>query len=224
MKNKYIKNSHLSERKFRKIVKCYAADLTVSNISKLTGISRITLSILIQKIRRRIYELIKKENPFLCGEIEVDESYFGARKSKDNRGRGASRKKIVFGMLKRDGKVYTEVVKDCSKDTLLSIIGNKISKESIIHSDGWKGYDGLVDFGYKKHYRVKHGNNEFVNGDNHINGIESFWGYVKHRLSKFKGMNSLYFDLHLKESEFRFNSRKEDLYMILLKEFRNNPL
>ena len=36
------------------------------------------------------------------------------------------------------------------------------------------GYDGLVDIGYDKHYRVNHGNNEFVNKVSHINGIESF--------------------------------------------------
>ena len=69
-------------------------------------------------------------------------------------GRGVIKKKIVFGLLKRNGKVYTEIVGDCREDTLLSMIGKKVSKISVIDSDGWKGYDGLIDFGYKKHYRI----------------------------------------------------------------------
>ena len=49
-----------------------------------------------------------------------------------------------------------------------------MSAESVIHTDGWRGYDGLVDIGGDKHFRVNHGNNEFANKQTHINGIESF--------------------------------------------------
>ena len=69
-----------------------------------------------------------------------------------------------------------------------------------------------------------HSDNEFVRGSSHINGIESFWGYAKTRLVKFKGMDKNMFNLHLKECEFRFNNRGEDMYQILLKIFRNKPL
>ena len=77
----------------------------------------------------------------------------------------------------------------------------------------------------KKHYRVHHGKNEFARGGNaHINGIESFWGYAKTRLVKFKGMDKKMFNLHLKECEFRFNNRKQNIYKILLGIFRNKSL
>ena len=84
--------------------------------------------------------------------------------------------------------------------------------------------NGLVDFGYKKHFRVHHGKNEFARGNAHINGIESFWGYAKNRLVKFKGMDKKMFNLHLKECEFRFNNRKQNIYRILLGIFRNKSL
>ncbi|CAC9600183.1 hypothetical protein [uncultured Gammaproteobacteria bacterium] len=96
--------------------------------------------------------------------------------------------------------------------------------KSVIHSDGWRGYNGLVDFGYKKHFRVHHSKNEFARGNAHINGIESFWGYAKTRLVKFKGMNKNMFNLHLKECEFRFNNHKQNLYKILLEMFRKSRL
>jgi len=100
------------------------------------------------------------------------------------RGRGASGKTIVFGLLKREGNVYTEIVPNCSKVTLQGIIRGHIELDSVINTDGWRGYDGLVDLGYKKHLRVNHGQNKFASGEHHINGIESFWGYAKKSLIK----------------------------------------
>ena len=58
------------------------------------------------------------------------------------------------------------IVPDCVRKTLKAIIRGKVDPESIIHSDSSRGYDGLVDLEYKKHYRVHHGKNEFVNGKN----------------------------------------------------------
>ena len=95
---------------------------------------------------------------------------------------------------------------------------------SVIHSDGWHGYDGLVDIGFDKHFRVNHSNNEFASGEGHINGIESFWSYAKRRLAKFNGVAKHTFYLHLKEAEFRFNHRRGNLYLELLKLLRNKPL
>ena len=48
-------------------------------------------------------------------------------------------------------------------------------ENSTIYSDTWKAYDGLVDYGAKAHYRVKHSKNEFALGRNHINGIENIF-------------------------------------------------
>lgn len=161
------------------------------------------------------------------GEIEMDESYFGAKRVRGKRGRGASGKTSVFGMLKRDAKVYTQIVKNCSSKELLPILREFSELEnSTVFSDSWKAYDGLVDYGAKEHFRVKHCKNEFANGKNHINGIENFWGYCKLRLSKFKGIKRDNFILHLKECEFRYNINKDDkdLYQILLKLIRENPL
>jgi transposase len=87
---------------------------------------------------------------------------------------------------------------------------------------GWKGYSGLVDLGYKKHHRVDHGRNGFVKHKAHINGSENFWGLAKMRLAKFRGLNRA--TLHLKECEFRFNHRRDNLYQLLLKDFKNNLL
>ena len=223
MVNKYYRRSHISESKFRELMKLFVQDLPASKMADLSGVSRVSINKLLLKIRHRLAHLCEQTSPF-CGEVEVDESYFGPRRIKGKRGRGAYGKTIVFGLLKREGKVYTEIVPDCTKATLQGLIRGKVDIDSVIHSDGWPSYDGLVDIGYDKHFRVHHGKNEFARGNAHINGIESFWSYAKRRLAMFNGVAADKFYLHLKECEFRFNHRHQDLYAILLKELRINPL
>jgi transposase len=99
-------------------------------------------------------------------------------------------------MLKRGEKVYTQIVKNCSVAELLPIIKDMANKESILYSDSFKSYDGLIDYVYKEHYRVKH-SVEFAVGRNHINGIENFWGLCKVRLTKFRGIRKNNFYLHI---------------------------
>jgi len=222
-KNKYANRSKISEKKIRQIMELFAHDLDASQITKITSLNRNTINRYLTEIRIRISEYCQLQSPFK-GEIEVDESYFGARRVKGKRGRGAHGKTIVFGIFKRNGKVYTEIVPNCRRSTLQAVIRGRVSLESIIHTDGWRGYNGLVDLGYKKHFRVHHGQNEFARGKNHINGIESFWGYAKTRLSRFRGVHKSTFLLHLKECEFRFNNRGKNLYKLLLGIVRKKPL
>ena len=224
MINKYKKRSRISEAKFREIIKLFSLDIEATKIASLTGISRVTVNRIIRDVRGRISEYCQRQSPFAAGEVEIDESYFGARRVRGVRGRGARGKHIVFGIIKRGGKVYTQVVKNCSAAILLPIIKEKVTEDSVIYTDGFKTYDGLVNFGYRKHHRIKHGENEFAKGSNHINGIENFWAIAKSRLSRFRGISKSTFSLHLKECEFRFNHRNQDLYKLLLKVLRESPI
>ena len=224
MKNKYVHRSRISEAKFRQLVKHFALDLTATQATELARLNRNTVNRLYSAMRQRILEHSREISP-ISGEVEADESYFGSRRVPGKRGRGASGKTIVFGLFKRGGKVYTEIVPDAKSATLQAIVRGRVDVESVIHTDGWRGYDGLVDLGYEKHFRVHHSKNEFAKADgSHINGIESFWGYAKHRLIKFNGISKNLFALHLKETEFRFNNRGNNLYLILLKIFGDRPL
>ena len=224
MKNKYIKVTHISECKIREIIRLFSLDLEAKKTAELTGISRPTINRFYNTFRERIAELCEVESPFTNGEIELDESYFGARRVRGVRGRGAKGKTPVFGMLKRGDKVYTQIVKNCSASQLIPIIKGKADTGAVIYTDGFKTYDGLADFGYKKHYRVKHGENEFAVGRNHINGIENFWGLCKVRLAKFRGIHKHKFYLHIKECEFRYNYRNQNIYLILLKNIRKKQI
>jgi len=221
MKNKYINGTHITERKFREILRYFSEDETATKTARYTHVSRKTANRLFQEFRKRIAKVSLAELPEL-GEFEVDESYFGARRVRGKRGRGAAGKTPVFGILKREGKVFVNVVKNCRREQLMPIIEGKVLEGSTIYSDGWRSYDGLILNGYD-HYRVYHSKDEFVRGKAHVNGIESFWSFTKRRLSKFNGLTDGMFNLHLKESEWRWNNR-DKIYDILLVEFRKNPL
>jgi transposase len=214
--SKQFVRARISRAKFRQLLKLFALDLTATQIAPLTGLNRNTVNRYLRLIRQAIAEHCQRESPF-SGEVELDESYCGARRVRGKRGRGAGGKTIVFGIYNRNGRVYTEIVPDCKKASLQAIIRGKVELAATIHTDGFRSYDGIVHMGYQKHYRVRHDRDEFVRGNSHINGIEGFWGMAKTRLVKFKGMRRSTFYLHLKECEFRFNHRDEDLYHLLLK-------
>lgn len=196
-KNRCYSRSRIAEAKFRQIIRFFAMDFTASDTAKLTNISVRSIPTIYIKLHKKIAVQCEKISPFNCI-VELDKSYFDARRVRGKRGRGASGKTIVFGLLKRDGSVYKEIVPDCSKATLQGIIRGHLELDSVINTDGWRGYDGPVDIGFEKHLRVNHGDNEFAGGERYINGIKSFWSYAKKRLIKFNGIDKKLFNLHLK--------------------------
>lgn len=208
----------ISTFKVKKIIKHFCVDINASKTAVLTGINRNTINHWYKIFRLAIYAWQIKEFKRIFGEAEIDESYFGAKRKRGfrgklKRGRG-TQKQPVFGIFKRNGHVYTEIIPNCKKRVLQPIIRGKIDPSTIIYSDKWRGYDGLVDVGYDRHFRVNHSENEFSKGDNiHINGIENFWSFTKRRLTKFNGVKRN-FELHLKESEWRYGKD----YVILEKE------
>jgi len=212
-----LTNNKISKYKIEKILRCFSEDLPAVKTAALLKHNRKTIDRYYNIFREKILEVSIKEMEVISGEIELDESYFGATRVRGKRGRGAAGKTPVFGVLKRQGKVFVSIVKNCSKAELMPIIQGKVLAGSTIHTDGWKAYDGLILNGYD-HYRVFHSDNEFARGKCHVNGIESFWSFAKRRLAKFNGIASHKFLLHLKECEFRFNYRGANFYdkMILV--------
>lgn len=208
--------SKLSEVKFRYLLRLFALDLTVSDAARLTGLSVRAVNGVYLRLRHRLHQLCPVPAE-LSGALELDELYFGPCRVQGKRGRGAGSKTIVSSLFKRGGQVYAETVPDCSKKTLQAIVRGKIDVTAMVNTDGWRGYDGLMDVGYNRHYRVHHGHDEIVQGAAHINGIEAFWSFARSWLHQFVGVPRHTFLPHLKECEVCFNHRYENLYKPLIK-------
>ena len=204
------KKNGLSRYRQRKVVEAFCADLTATQAAKLLRLNRNTVNRYFRLFRERIRDQQNSLKDQFKGTVEVDESWFGAARPRGQIGprkvgRGTN-KQPVFGIIERGGRVFTEIIDDTTKATLQGLIRGHVAREATVISDGWRGYSGLVDWGYEKHLRIKKyrkEGNPFTDGDVHINGIESFWSFTKRRLAKFNGTSGT-FELHLKECEWRW--------------------
>lgn len=194
--------------KFLMAIKLFEIDTSVREAAKQLGLAYNTVYNIHSLFRNAILATNGNASSF-AGEMEMDESYFGGRRN-GKRGRGAAGKVPVFGILERGGKVKVEVVTDVQGEMLLELAIKKVKRGSLIYTDKFRGYIGLVSCGFK-HRRIDHGK-RFANGKVYINGIEGFWSFAKERLMKYHGVNPQKFPLYLKELEFRYNHRERDLF------------
>jgi transposase len=189
----------------------FVAGVPARTAAELTGVNRNTAILFFHKLREVIADKLAEEAPFLDGEVEVDESYFGgARKGK--RGRGAAGKVPVFGLLKRGGKVHAVMIPDAKSLTLMGIMRERIRPDSIVYTDSFRSYD-VLDVSEFHHHRINH-SELFADAHNHINGIENFWNQAKRHMRRYNGIPNRrsaqaksHFHLFLKECEWRFNYR-----------------
>lgn len=199
-------------RKDLKILYFFYLELSARKAARELRLNYRTVINRYRFFRERIFEYLEEQFTKMSGELELDESYFGGKR-KGKRGRGAYNKAIVFGILERNGKVYVKVVPNASKETLMKQIKDNTKKGSVFYTDCFKSYKSLKQFGKHKRINKRY---TFAKGRNHINGIEGFWSYAKERFMKYHGINRKNYPLYLKEMEFRFNHRNEDIYELLI--------
>lgn len=195
MKNKYVVRSRISEAKFRQIIKYFALDLQANQIAELTGISRNSINSYIKAIRVAIAQ-------------QADPHYSSYRFNNNF---------LFFGLTKQNQHIHIHYIPIDESFKIASIIKNRNSEIQSI--DDAIPYHGLIDFSHKKHYGIK---------KNVLNKSEFdtsyFWGYITMRLMRFRGISNQTVMLHLRECEYRFNNRNENLYKLMLKLFRKEPL
>ena len=212
------KKNGLSAYRQKKVMEAFVADLTATQAALLLRLNRKTVNRYYLLFRRAIHAHQLAQSQRLVGTVECDESYFGATRIRGmtaprQKGRG-TRKQPVFGVFERGGRVFTEIVPDVKAKTLQSLIRGRVDLDSVVMTDGWRAYDGLVDMGYDRHLRIKKyrkRGSPFTDGPVHINGIESFWSFTKRRLAKVNGAK-VNLDLHLKECEWRWAKHHANLY------------
>ena len=208
----YARKSRLTPRQQVRLIEHFVAGSTARAAAEIVGVQANTAI----RFYMRLRQLIASKQPSydLSGEVEADESYFGGVR-KGKRGRGAAGKVAVFGLLKRGGKVYTAIIPNAKTETLLPIIEEKVTPDSIVYTYAFRGYNAL-DVSDFHHRRINH-SNLFAEGRNHINGIENFWNQAKRHMRKFNGIKQENFYWFLKECEWRFNGGNHEQLLKQLK-------
>jgi transposase-like protein len=153
----------------------------------------------------------------LSGEVEVDETFIGAKarnmhadvKARKLKGRtgGTEGKAIVAAVLERGGKVRARVIEKRKKKTLQALVNENVEPGSSLYSDALKSYEGLEET--FAHEVIDHAES-YVNGQVHTNGMENFWSLLK------RGIHGTYISVepyhlfrYVDEQAFRFNTRKD---------------
>ncbi len=208
----YERRSRLSLRQQSELIKLFVAGATARTAGELVGVHHNTAVSYFMRLRRLIAAHLPSYR--LSGEGEADESYFGGFR-KGKRGRGAAGKIVVFGLLKRSGKVYTAIIPDARTETLMPIIEEQIEPDSIVYTDTFKAYNAL-DVSCFHHHRINY-NRLFAERGSHINGIEKFWNQVKRHLRRVNGIKPEHFYWFLKECEWRFNGGNHNELLTQLK-------
>jgi transposase len=217
LSGRWINKLNISYKDWLWVIKLFELELSAKRIGEQVGISYPTALKAATIIRLSLMDS-PVDPDLLGGEIELDESYFGGRR-KGKRGRGAAAKVPVFGILERDGAVRVEAIKDVSAKTLLSLTIKTVRRGSVVYTDKYRSYDSLMFCGYR-HLKIDHGK-KFASGKVYINGIEGFWSYAKERLIKHHGVSKEKFPLYLKEMEFRYNHRGQDIFSLIGKNLVN---
>lgn len=223
MKNKFLKGAHISERKVRELLKLFAEDLTATQIANISGISRITVNAYLKLIRTHIAKYCEERNPvhynngtfaFLPLEAPVQSQ------AKN----GVVVKKSFYGIFKQDDIIYTDKL-NVDYTWLTDWLKGKIDAEpGMVEKHRLDLYNGIVDFNTVKLFRINNAYSGFTKGRSQIDEIDLFWGMLKSRLVKFRGLNGNTLYLHVKETEFRYNFRNEDMFELLVNIIHKRPL
>lgn len=213
LSGRWINHGDLSLRQWLWLVKLFELELSTRKIAQQISINYDTAYKAITTLRLAIAAHAADAELLLSGEVEMDESYFGGKR-KGKRGRGAGAKIPVFGILEREGQVFVEVVPNVQARTVLGLTVKKVRRGTIVYTDRFQIYDTLMFCGYR-HLQVDH-QTRFASGKVYINGLEGFWSYAKERLIKHHGIWPKRFPLYLKELEFRYNHRHQDIFPMLV--------
>ena len=166
-------------------------------------------------LAHRIRKALESSGGMFSGPVEVDETYMGGRRAnmpqaKRERlsGRGATHMTAVVGAKDRaTNQVAAQVVKRTDKPTLHGFIATHAAPDATIYTDEGAAYTTLPN----PHEAVNHKALEYVRGDAHTNGIESFWSMLKRaHKGTFHKMSPKHLDRYVTEFEARHNIRDDD--------------
>lgn len=173
------------------------------------GVSQPTAWFMLHRIREAWQQ---EADGGFSGPVEVDETYFGGkrthmpkRKRETLTGRGPVGKAAVTGVKDRKSKqVRAKMVKNTDASTLQGFIAKHTKAEAKVYTDDATAYSKLPF----SHETVKHSVREYVRGQVHTNGIESFWSMLKRaHKGTFHKISPKHLDRYVQEFAGKHNMR-----------------
>ena len=220
MKNKYLKNARIPEKKVRELLNLFCEDLTATQIANISGISRITVNAYLKLIRTRIAQYSEEQNLYTAGRQPVP----SISPSQPGTDAYSHPENNFYGIFKSGQGIYTKHIHHVDPSWLNNWVRGKVQVDkSLLEQRQLHIFDAIADFSRTKLYRVNNAE-PLMKGRSKIDEIDLFWGILKSRIVKFRGLNSGTTYLHIKETEFRYNNRNSDLFALIHALIQKRPL
>ena len=169
--------------------------------AELAGVNRNTARLFYHRMRELIAQRLEQTSPFQ-GEVAA-----AAINSPGVEGNGDQRRPMasapMFGLIERDGKVHTVLLRDQRPDSGPPAAGAGLRLDAIVYTDSHLEH-GALDVSGMRHQRVA-GSKRSPRGRPQLDSVESFWSQAKRHLHRYNGIPRRHFHLFLKECEWRFN-------------------
>jgi transposase-like protein len=183
-----------------------------TQMAKELGVTQKTAWFLAQRIRETWISKNSGNGGDMGPIVEIDETFIGGKEKnkhshkKLHAGRGATGKTPVMGIIERNGIVRAFPIKGTESAELQGAIIENVKTGSTVYTDCHRSYVGMTGY---KHEAVKHSVGEYVRGQAHTNGIESFWALLKRGYyGIYHHMSEKHLHRYVNEFSFRHNTAK----------------
>ncbi len=179
-------------------------------LAREIGVTQKTAWFVLGRLRKAAAQA-SDDTGTLPGPVEADESYFGGKNKnrhaskKQDFGRGPVGKMAVAGVVSREsGTAVAKKVEQTDTRTLGAFLGNHVAPQETLYTDEARAYTPLGRI--YRHESVNHSAGEYVRGQAHTNGVESFWALLKRGyMGVFHDISWKHLDRYLAEFSHRWN-------------------
>ena len=199
----------MPDRKCRQILELFCDDLTATQIADISGVSRVTVN--------NYFRLIRSVIASFC-----EDSLFPNHRSRTLNDANSREEALCgpvghpayYGFYIYKGKVSAAWLRDICESSVLQLQGKVHAAMNGGSASVFEGYYAVADLNDWRLYWLD-GNAELSSSGDALPEITGFWKHTKSRLQKFRGVNKRTLYLHIKECEFRYNFRNDDILTVL---------
>jgi transposase len=196
-----LRRSRLSDEQTERLLEHFVAGTPARASAALVGVNRNTARLFYHRMRELIAQRLEQARPFQ-GEVAA-----ATISSPGVEGNGGQRRPTarapMFGLIERDGKVHTILLRDQRPDAAPATAGAGPRLDAIVYADS-RLERGALDVSGLRHQRVADSKRS-PRGRPQFDTVESFWSQAKRHLHRYNGIPRRHFHLFLKECEWRFN-------------------
>ncbi len=210
---RFLNNGNLSPRQWLRLIKLFELEVPTGRMAEQLGITYNTAYKAVATLRmailahsldaRLIIRSIEGLGFSRSGKFHLDMSTRGGRMP-------------VFGIVERGPHVFADLIPELDGDSIVHFKMNfhlkTASLGKIIYTDRFKQYAALLTGGSQLSsiYNIRHADKGL-----HIDSSKGFWSFSKEWFRRLKGISPRNFPLYIKELEFRYNHKSEDIFPIL---------